>query len=237
VIEGMNNSLERLQLDYVDVIMAHRPDQSTPMEEVVRGFTHLIETGKALYWGTSEWSAYEIERAHHMATKHNLIAPIADQPQYNLFTRERFEKEYSPLYKEYKYGTTIWSPLASGILSGKYNDGIPNDSRLALKDDPFMKRMRDELETPGGKSKIEKVKALAKVADDLGTNIAALSLAWCLKNPNVSTVITGASKPEQVTMNVKALDILPKMTDKIMEKIEEIMANKPAPHDTYGRDA
>src|ERR1700735_1895399 len=112
-----------------------------------------------------------------MATKHNLIAPIADQPQYNLFSRERFEKEYAPLYKEYKYGTTIWSPLASGILSGKYNDGIPSDSRLAIKDDPFMKRMRDELETPGGKAKIEKVKALAKVADDLGTNIAALSLA------------------------------------------------------------
>jgi aryl-alcohol dehydrogenase-like predicted oxidoreductase len=142
-----------------------------------------------------------------MATKHNLIAPIADQPQYNLFARERFEKEYSPLYKEYKYGTTIWSPLASGVLSGKYNDGIPSDSRLGMKDDPFMKRIRDELETPEGKAKIEKVRALSKVADDLDTNIAALSLAWCLKNPNVSTVITGASKPEQVTMNVKVFPL------------------------------
>jgi aryl-alcohol dehydrogenase-like predicted oxidoreductase len=140
-----------------------------------------------------------------MATKHNLIAPIADQPQYNLFTRERFEKEYSPLYKEYKYGTTIWSPLASGILSGKYNDGIPSDSRLALKDDPFMKRFRDELSTPEGKAKIEKVKKLTEVAKELDTTIASLSLAWLLKNPNVSTVITGASKPEQVTMNVKVI--------------------------------
>jgi aryl-alcohol dehydrogenase-like predicted oxidoreductase len=132
-----------------------------------------------------------------------LIAPIADQPQYNLFHRERFEKEYAPLYKLYGYGTTIWSPLASGLLSGKYNNGIPDDSRLALKDDPFMKRFRDELETPEGKAKIEKIKKLADVAKELDCTTAALALAWCLKNPHVSTVITGASKPEQVTQNVK----------------------------------
>jgi aryl-alcohol dehydrogenase-like predicted oxidoreductase len=138
-----------------------------------------------------------------MATKHNLIAPIADQPQYNLFSRDRFEKEYAPLYRLYRYGTTIWSPLASGLLSGKYNDGIPQDSRLAIKDDPFMKRFRDELETEQGKAKIEKIKKLAKIAEELRGTTAALALAWCLKNPNVSTVITGASKPEQVTANVK----------------------------------
>ena len=132
-----------------------------------------------------------------------MIAPIADQPQYNLFTRERFEREYDPLYKIYRYGTTIWSPLASGLLSGKYNDGIPEDSRLAIKDDPFMKCFREELQTEAGKVKIEKIKKLAAVAEKLGGSVAALALAWCLKNPNVSTVITGASKPEQVTMNIK----------------------------------
>ena len=132
-----------------------------------------------------------------------MIAPIADQPQYNLFARERFEKEYAPLYKLYSYGTTIWSPLASGLLSGKYNDGIPEDSRLSIKDDPLMKRFRDELETQTGKAKITKVKELAKLAKELGSSTAALALARCLKNLNVSTVITGASKPEQVTMNVK----------------------------------
>jgi|SRR5271170_1336841 len=138
-----------------------------------------------------------------MATKHNLIAPIADQPQYNLFARDRFEKEYAPLYKLYHYGTTIWSPLAGGLLSGKYNDGVPDDSRLAMKDDPFMKRFRDELDTDVGKAKIAKIKKLAELAKEVGGSTAALALAWCLKNPNVSTVITGASKPEQVTMNVK----------------------------------
>jgi aryl-alcohol dehydrogenase-like predicted oxidoreductase len=199
----MDASLKRLQLDYVDIIMAHRPDQLTPMEEIVRGFTHIINSGKALYWGTSEWSAFEIEHAHHIATKYNLIAPIADQPQYNMFARDRFEKEYAPLYKIYGYGTTIWSPLASGLLSGKYNDGIPQDSRLAIQNDPFMKKFREELETEEGKAKIEKIKKLAKIAEEIGGTTAALALAWCLKNPNVSTVITGASKPEQVTMNVK----------------------------------
>ena len=143
-----------------------------------------------------------------MATKHGLIAPIAEQPQYNLFTRERFEKEYEPLYRTYKYGTTIWSPLASGILSGKYNNGIPNESRFAIKDDPFAARKRDEMQSPEGLAKIEKVKKLAAIAESLGGTVASLSLAWCLKNPNVSTVITGASKPEQVTMNVKVFLLL-----------------------------
>jgi aryl-alcohol dehydrogenase-like predicted oxidoreductase len=142
-----------------------------------------------------------------------LIAPIADQPQYNLFTRDRFEKEYAPLYKIYGYGTTIWSPLASGLLSGKYNNGIPDDSRLAIKDDPFMKRFRDELETDAGKAKIEKIRKLSKVAEKVGGSTAALALAWCLKNPNVSTVITGASKPEQVTMNVKVCLIFLDLAD------------------------
>jgi len=182
--------------------MAHRADPATPMEEVVRAFTHMINTGKALYWGTSEWSAFEIEHAHHIATKYNLIAPIADQPEYNVFARQRVESEYEPFYKTYSYGLTTWSPLASGLLSGKYNNGIPPDSRLALKD-VLLEPLQKELASEVGKQKIEKVKKLSKIADELGGTVAALSLAWILKNPHVSTVITGASKPEQVSMNVK----------------------------------
>src|SRR5271156_1435605 len=205
-MEGINGCLERLQLDYVDIIMAHRPDPWTPMEEVVRGFTQMINDGKALYWGTSEWSAFEIEHAHHMANVHNLITPVSEQPEYNLFARQRFESEYEDLYRIYGYGTTTFSPLASGLLSGKYNDGIPEGSRMAIKDHPLLSHLQKELASDAGKAKIEKVKKLSKIAEELGGTTAALSLAWLIKNPNVSSVITGASKPEQVSMNVKVID-------------------------------
>ncbi|ODQ54925.1 Aldo/keto reductase [Saitoella complicata NRRL Y-17804] len=234
LLEGMKKSLERLQLDYVDIVMAHRPDPLTPMEEIVRAFTKIVNDGHALYWGTSEWSAFEIEHAHHVATKYNLIAPSVDQPQYNLLERNKLEKEFVPLFKLYEYGTTIWSPLSSGILTGKYNDGIPEDGRLA-RDDPIMKKFRDGLSTEEGKAKLEKVRKLTKVAEKLGATTAQLALAWCLKNPNVSTVITGASKPEQVDENVKALEILEKIDDGVMKEIDEIFQNKPAEQELFGR--
>jgi aryl-alcohol dehydrogenase-like predicted oxidoreductase len=173
------------------------------MEEIVRGFTQMINDGKAFYWGTSEWSAFEIERAHHIADVHHLIAPVADQPEYNLFARQRLEAEYEPLFEIYNYGTTTFSPLASGLLSGKYNNGVPEGSRLAIKGDPILEPLVKDLASDSGKAKIEKVKKLVKIADEVGASVAALSLAWCLKNPHVSTVITGASKPEQVLMNIK----------------------------------
>src|SRR5271163_3664777 len=186
-MEGINGCLERLQLDYVDIIMAHRPDPWTPMEEVVRGFTQMINDGKAFYWGTSEWSAFEIEHAHHIAAVHHLIAPVAEQPEYNLFARQRFESEYEPLYRIYGYGTTTFSPLASGVLSGKYNDGIPPDSRMAIKDNPLLNFLQKELESESGKEKLSKVKQLKEIAEELGGSVAALSLAWLLKNLNVSS--------------------------------------------------
>lgn len=234
IIEGVDKCLERLQLDYVEIVMAHRPDPLTPMEEIVRAFTHVINTGKAMYWGGSEWSAFEIEHAIHIADKYNLIAPIADQIQYNAFDRHMEEADYEQVFKLYGYGTTVWSPLASGLLSGKYNDGIPKDSRLGL-DDPFMKRFRDELSTDAGKAKIEKVKKLAEIAKTLDCTTAQLALAWCLKNPNVSTVITGASRPSQVTENVKALEVEEKITDEVYSQIEKILANKPEAKNLFGR--
>jgi aryl-alcohol dehydrogenase-like predicted oxidoreductase len=234
-MEGMKGCLDRLQLDYVDIVFAHRPDPWTPMEEVVRGFTQIINDGKAFYWGTSEWSAFEIEHAHHIASVHKLIAPVAEQPEYNLFARQRFESEYEPLYRIYGYGTTTFSPLASGVLSGKYNDGIPSDSRMALSH-PLLKFLQDDLKSASGEAKLQKVRRLTSIATELGGSVAALSLAWLLKNPNVSSVITGASRPEQVSMNVKALDLLPKLTDEIMEQIEEIMDNKPPQKMTWDRD-
>lgn len=221
IVEGANNALRRLQLDYVDLIFCHRPDPETPIEETVRAMDLIIRQGKAFYWGTSEWSAADILRADGIARQYGLTPPSMEQPQYNMFTRERFEKEYTPLYKELGYGTTIWSPLASGILTGKYNEGIPDGSRMALKGFEWL---RDNL-TP---EKIESVKKLTVLAGELGCTTAQLALAWCLKNPHVSTVITGASRAAQVTENMKALEVVPLMTGEVMEKIEEILGNKPS---------
>jgi voltage-dependent potassium channel beta subunit len=221
IIEGTNNALRRLQLDYVDLIFCHRPDPNTPIEETVRAMDIVIKQGKAFYWGTSEWSAAEIMRADAVARQYNLTPPSMEQPQYNMFTRDRFEKEYAPLYSELGYGTTIWSPLASGLLTGKYNQGIPAGSRAAMEGYSWLK---ESVITP---ERVAKVKQLQPIASDLGCTLAQLGLAWCLTNPNVSSVITGASRAEQVTENMKALDIAPKLTPEILERIEGVLGNKP----------
>ncbi|SPC61611.1 probable potassium channel beta subunit protein [Ustilago sp. UG-2017b] len=234
LIEAANASLERAGLPYWDVLMAHRPDPTVPMEEIVRGFNRLIESDKCFYWGTSEWSAQQIEEAHAVANRLNLIPPIADQCQYNMFHRERPEKEYDPLYKLHNYGTTIWSPLASGLLTGKYNNGIPEGSRFDTNKGAFDNTVK-ELQTAEGKAKIEKVQKLTTIAEGLGAKVTNLALAWCAKNPNVSTVILGASKPEQIIENLKSLDLIEKLTPEIMSQIDEILGNKPTLPSLFGR--
>ena len=221
IIEGVNNALRRLQTDYVDLCFCHRPDPETPIEETVRAMDILVKQGKVFYWGTSEWSAAQIMRADAIARQYNLTPPSMEQPQYNMLVRDRFEKEYDLLYQELGYGTTIWSPLASGVLTGKYNDGVPEGSRASLQGYEWL---RNAAITP---ERIEKVRQLKPIADELSCTLAQLGLAWCLTNPNVSTVITGASRPEQVHENMKALDVLPKLTDEVLDRIEVIIANKP----------
>ncbi len=221
IIEGVNNSLKRLQMDYVDLLFCHRPDPETPIEETVRAMDILIKQGKAFYWGTSEWSAADILRADGIARQYNLTPPSMEQPEYNMFHRQVFEVEYLPIFKELGYGTTIWSPLASGLLSGKYANGIPEGSRAAL---PGYDWLLEETITP---ERIETTSHLAPIAADLGGTLAQLALAWCLKNPNVSTVITGASRPEQVHENMKALDLVDKLTPDVMERIDQVLGNKP----------
>jgi voltage-dependent potassium channel beta subunit len=226
IVEGLKSSLKRLDHSYVDIVFAHRFDPDVPMKEIVEAFTQTINMNLAYYWGTSEWSAEQIQEACDIAEKYNLIAPVVEQPQYNAFHRERFEKEYAPLYKKYQYGTTIWSPLASGMLTGKYNDGIPEDSRFATNPD-FFKKTIEELKSDEGQAKIQKVRELTKIAEKLGGTTTQLALAWAASNPNVSTVILGASKPEQVKDNCGALKLLPKLTPEVKEEIEKILGNKP----------
>ena len=230
IVEGANASLARLQMDYVDLIFCHRPDIYTPIEETVRAMNYLIDQGKAFYWGTSEWSAAQIAEAYGIARREHLIPPQMEQPQYHMFARERVEKEYAQLYKEIGLGTTIWSPLASGLLTGKYNQGIPPGTRLTL---PGYEWLREEFEKESTRQKIEKVKRLTSITGELNCTMAQLALAWCLKNPNVSAVITGASKPEQVGENMKALEVAPKLTESVMERIEKILDNKPEPESDY----
>lgn len=235
IVEGLKSSLARLQTPYVDVVFAHRHDVATPMKEIVEGFTQVIrELNLAYYWGTSEWTAQQITEATEIAERYNLIAPIAEQPQYNAFSRERFEVEYEPVFKKYGYGTTTWSPLASGLLTGKYNEGVPENSRYATNSEFFSESIK-ALQTPEGKAKVEKVRKLTAIAERLGTKVSTLALAWVAKNPNVSTVILGASKVEQIHENIEALKLLPKLDEKIMEEIEGILDNKPTPRATYGR--
>jgi len=221
LIEACNEALQRLQLDYLDLYFCHRPDKNTPIEETVWAMNHLIQQGKVLYWGTSEWSAVEIMEAHRVAQHYRLIGPVTEQPQYNLFEREKVEKDFADIYKNVGLGTTIWSPLASGLLSGKYNDGIPKGSRFALEGFDWLKDrwVMDD--------KIKKVKKLSDLAAKLGVSTASLSIAWCIKNPNVSTAILGATKKTQLLDNLKALDVAQQLTPEIMEKIESIMKNKP----------
>ncbi len=224
VTEACHAALTRLQLDYLDLFYCHRPDKNTPMEETVRTMNDLIHQGKILYWGTSEWSAQEIMEAYSVARQFGLIPPTMEQPQYNLFHRERVEVEYNKLYREIGLGTTIWSPLASGLLSGKYMNITPDDTRIHR---PGMEWLKELVVGEANVWKHEKIKRLKTVADDLGTNLSRLSIAWVLKNPHVSTAILGASKPEQLEDTIQSLEVFPKLTTEVMERIEGIMDNKP----------
>ncbi|MEO7253284.1 MAG: aldo/keto reductase [Casimicrobium sp.] len=218
LMQAIDGSLKRLQLDYVDLAFCHRADPNTPLEETVRAMSDMVTAGKVMYWGTSEWSADEIRAAYEIAERHHLHKPVMDQPQYNLFTRTKVEKEFARLYGDIGLGLTTWSPLSSGLLSGKYKDGIPADSRAALKGYEWIaERVID-------KAKVAAVEKLRPIAGDLGCTVSQLALAWCLKNPNVSTVITGASRVSQVQENMKALDVVPKLTAEIVKAIEAATA-------------
>ena len=217
--QAIDGSLQRFGLDYVDLVYCHRPDPDTPIEETVGAMHEMIAGGKALYWGTSEWSAADIMAAWQIAERHHLHKPVVEQPQYNLLARERVEKEYEPLYRDIGLGTTTWSPLASGVLSGKYNDGIPPGSRGTVKGYEWLV---DRLTDP---AKIAKVRKLVPIASDVGCTLAQLALAWCLKNPNVSSVITGASRPAQVNENMQALVFVDRLTPDIMARIDEATAD------------
>lgn len=226
LMEGINASLRRLQMEYVDLLFCHRPDPLTPIEETVFAMNDIVRSGKAFYWGTSEWSAAEIIEAHAIARRYNLLPPVMEQPQYNMLHRQRFEAEYAPLYApEYGMGTTIWSPLGSGLLTGKYNDGIPEEgTRLTMEG---LEWLRERTIGPEAESNIQKTRALTAFAQELGTSITLLALAWCLKNPNVSTVITGGSKVEHLLSNLKAVEVVALITPEVEAKIEEILQNKP----------
>ena len=209
VVEACHAALRRLQVDYLDLYFCHRPDPGTPIEETVRAMTDLIHQGKVLYWGTSEWSAAEITEGYNLARQHGLVPPTMEQPQYNMFIRDKVEKEFAPLYGDMGLGTTIWSPLASGMLTGKYNTGDPGDTRVSLQNYDWLKK---SFESEEGKQRLKTVPALGDVAKDLGANLPQLAIAWCLKNSHVSTAILGASKVEQLENNLKALEIIPKLT-------------------------
>ena len=221
IYEACRRSLKRLQLDYLDLFFCHRPDPTTPIEETVRAMDDLIHQGLVLYWGTSEWSAADIMRAYAIAREQHLTPPQMEQPQYNMLHRDRVEKEYLPLYREIGLGTTIWSPLASGLLTGKYNEGMPQGTRASL---PGYEWLKEYVLT---KPNIEKVKQIAPVAKGLGCTLAQLALAWCLKNQYVSTVITGATRPEQVVENMKAEDLVERLSSDVMERLDSILDNKP----------
>jgi len=228
ILEGARASLSRLQLEYVDLILCHRPDIHTPIEETVRAMNFLIERGLAFYWGTSEWSAVKIMEAYMIARRERLIPPLMEQSEYNMFNRERIEREYARLYQEIGLGTTIYSPLASGLLSGKYSQGIPQESRASLEGYDWL---REEYKSEEGQDRVRKVEQLRPIAEELGCSLAQLALAWCLKNPNVSTVITGASRPEQVTENMQALDTVERLTPAVLERIETVLDNEPEPEE------
>ena len=221
IVEACHGALERLQHDYLDLYYCHRPDPTVPIEEVVWTMHNLIQQGKVLYWGTSMWSGAEIMEAHRVAQQYCLIGPVMEQPQYNMFERYKMEMDYLPVFQNVGLGTTIWSPLAAGFLTGKYNDGIPEDSRLAIKGFGWLQDrwLQDE--------KLKKVKQLAELAKQLNVSLASLAIAWTIKNPNVTTAILGATKTEQLQENLKALDTLKVLTPEVQEQIENILQNKP----------
>lgn len=216
LLEGIDGSLRRLDLDYVDLLYCHRPDPTTPIEETVWAMHNIIERGKALYWGTSEWEAMDIVSAIDIAERHHLHKPIVEQPVYNLFQRHRFSAEYDGVYKQRGYGATTWSPLASGLLTGKYNDGVPRDSRGALEG---LEWLRKELTNP---ERLDIVASLKPLADQMGATLAQFSIAWCLQNPDVSSVLTGASRVQQVQENMQALDFVDLFTPDVLKEIDRI---------------
>jgi len=217
LLEAIDGSLTRLDLEHVDLVFCHRPDSHTPIEETVWAMHQIVESGKAMYWGTSEWSAMEIVAAIGIAEHHHLHKPVMEQPEYNLLHRERFENEYARLFADYGYGTTTWSPLASGLLTGKYNNGIPEGSRATLDHyDWLLEKMTDPVA-------LGKVKKLGKIADELGVTLAQMSIAWILKNPNISTVILGTSRIEQLRENMQALDVVAKLSPDVMDAIDKAL--------------
>lgn len=219
LLHAVDGSLHRMGLDFVDLLFCHRPDPDTPIEETVWAMSDLVASGKALYWGTSEWSAADIRAAYEIAERHHLRKPVMEQPQYNLLHRERVEREYARLYEDWGMGTTIWSPLASGLLTGKYLDGIPEDSRGALPGYEFLHAgLTNE-------QRLAKVRRLKSIADELGCSLAQLSIAWCTKNPHVSTVITGASRVAQVEENFAAVEVAARLTPEVMAQIDEAVAD------------
>ncbi len=222
IVEACHAALRRLQVDYLDLYYCHRPDPEVPIEETARAMHDLVTQGKVLYWGTSEWSGDNLAEAFAVCDKLILHRPIVEQPQYNLFHRSRVEKEYAPFYSSPGLGTTVWSPLATGLLTGKYNDGVPSQSRL---DTPGMEWLRDRLTSdPRFPAKLETVRQLAGIARELGTTLPCLALAWCLTNPNVSSVILGASRVEQLRENFGALDVVAKLTPEVLRRIEALTA-------------
>ena len=220
ITDGCHAALKRLQVEYIDLFFCHRPDPETPIEETVRAMDVLIQQGKVLYWGTSEWEAEQITEAYEIAEKFNLTPPTMEQPEYNLFNRGKIEKDYLPLYKEYGLGTTIWSPLASGLLTGKYNHGFPSNSRVYVKGYEWLKEQFESEETI---QKIGKVKELQPIAERLEISLTQLALGYCLKNPNVSTIILGASKKEQLKENLGTLSIMDKITDSTIKDINKVL--------------
>ena len=218
LMQAVDRSLERFQTDFLDLVFCHRPDPNTPIEETVWAMSDLIASGKVLYWGTSEWSADEIRAAWEIAERHHLRKPVMEQPQYNLLARDRVEKEYARLYEDIGLGTTIWSPLASGLLTGKYRAGVPQDSRGALPGYEWLQQRLTDTTT------LEKVERLRPIAEELGCSMAQLAIAWCAANPRVSTVITGASRPSQVLENFEALAVLPLLTAEVMGRIDAAVA-------------
>ena len=220
VTEACHQAMKRLQVDYLDLYFCHRADPETPIGETVWAMHNLVTQGKILYWGTSEWTADEISEAYEFAFENNLTPPTMEQPQYNLLDRKRFEIEYAPIFEKYEMGTTIWSPLASGALTGKYLEGIPEGSRASLKGYEWLKKHM--IDSDRGKARMEKVYKFIPIAEELGTNLTKLAIAWCLLNDNVSTVILGASKPEQLKENIESLEVIPLLTEEVQKKLSSI---------------
>jgi voltage-dependent potassium channel beta subunit len=231
ITDACHAALKRLQVDYLDLFFCHRPDLDTPIEETVRAMHNLIQQGKVVYWGTSEWTSQQITEAWGMARSLGMTPPTMEQPEYNLFARQKVEADFLPLYDLVGLGTTIWSPLASGLLTGKYNDGIPADSRINL---PGYEWLKKRLESQRGQEQLGKVRQLARLAGDVGLPIHHLALLWCLSNPHVSTVILGASRRSQLEDNLKAIDSREKLTPEVLAEIEEIVGNRPAGPQRYG---